>query len=247
MKRKILEKNYKIPKRKKYEKNKIISNFYFDPVNEKEEKLQLTELFPNELMIEIVKYTHPETSIYFWTLWRCVSKLFKNLIELYFPKPEFLIFRFVLDESNNWQLWRNHASYPSGRDTDLNTIDKNNGKSGVNSLTTTFCLISLPLNYLTKEGKLRIDDLDKIQNFFDERFNEPEKKKLLIKNSESQFKYLGTLAEYFVLARNYKNKTLGKNENMKKEIDLFDNYYIPLIGYNPFSSKKITRKERKIY
>ena len=86
------------------------------------------ELIPgllNDVVIDCIVGNLPRDSIFYWTKFRTISKLFKRFIEHKFPnKPKYVVIRLLL-ESDKWIWWKD-VGYHGSSETRLSLNVKEN-------------------------------------------------------------------------------------------------------------------------
>lgn len=131
------------------------------------------ELIPgllNDIVIDLIVGDLPGTSIYQWTRFRAISKLFKKFVEHAFPeKPRYIALRMLHDE-NWWKCWPDEVyNRTSSTRLCLNLKEccdyflEHKGRTFEKKLPLRYVFVSPRLEDLTKGCYVRADTVDEFK------------------------------------------------------------------------------------
>lgn len=169
---------------------------------------------PNEIILKfIIPQLKLDQSIFQWTKFKMINRIWNEFIERMFPKPKYLSLRIIKDPMNGWKLWLNfHGASETRRlIIDLDVLDyffKNKGKTIEKQLPICFLFISPLPFHLTKKDTLRCDSVD--------FFTRIVEKKLAL-NFEETNKRLVKLSKFELDNQTMLKYWLGKSCNFKKQ------------------------------
>lgn len=131
----------------------------------------LQKSIANEIMVNIIQLV-VKNSIYYWTLLRCVNKLWKKYIDKCIKKPDYCVFRMLYCENQHmdWIVWDFSQKYKHYKQEKIKDavihFEKNSGRTFDHRMIL-FIFMSPNKDELTKSGfiKKKGDVMDNIHKY----------------------------------------------------------------------------------
>jgi hypothetical protein len=181
---------------------------------------RLSPVISNDIMVNII-HLITKDSIYYWTLLRCVNKLWKKYIDKCITKPDYCVFRMLYRKAPRveWEVWKFKYSYKSERIEDATEhFKKNNGRTFDHRMIL-FIFMSIKKDEMTITGNLKKTG-KYMENVHNHIVNAMIKKRITVEDIELSAEYDKVERQKYLYPRQYQISLDQYNDIKKKDSKL---------------------------